>query len=44
MDVVAAFFNGKLDKEIHMQQPERYVKLGEEHLVLYAGLKNHFMA
>ena len=43
MDVVTAFLNGKLDEEIYMQQPERYVKLGEERLVLYASLKNHFI-
>ena len=33
MDVETAFPNGKLDEEIYMQQPEGYVKSGEEHLV-----------
>ena len=33
MDVETAFPNGKLDEEIYMQQPEGYVKPGEEHLV-----------
>ena len=33
MDVITAFLNGKLDEEIYLQQPERYVSLGEEHLV-----------
>ena len=33
MDVETAFLNGKLDDEIYMQQPEGYVKPGEEHLV-----------
>ena len=32
MDVGTAFLNGKLDEEIYMQQPEGYVKPGEEHL------------
>ena len=32
MDVQTAFLNGKLDEEIYMQQPEGYVKPGEEHL------------
>ena len=33
MDVETVFPNGKLDEEIYMQQPEGYVKPGEEHLV-----------
>ena len=33
IDVETAFLNGKLDEEIYMQQPEGYVKPGEEHLV-----------
>ena len=33
MDVETTFLNGKLDEEIYMQQPEGYVKSGEEHLV-----------
>lgn len=33
MDVVTAFLNGKLDQELYMEQPEGYVKPGEEHLV-----------
>ena len=28
-----AFLNSKLDEEIYIQQPEGYVKPGEEHLV-----------
>ena len=33
MDVVTAFLNGKLDEELYMQQPDGYIKPGEEHLV-----------
>ena len=33
MDVETAFLNGKLDEETYMQQPDGYVKPGEEHLV-----------
>ena len=32
MDVQTAFLNSKLDEEIYMQQPEGYVKPGEQHL------------
>ena len=33
MDVETAFLNVKPDEEIYTQQPEGYVKPGEEHLV-----------
>lgn len=33
MDVVTAFLNGHLDEEIYMEQPEGYIKSGEESLV-----------
>lgn len=33
MDVVTAFLNGHLDKDIYMEPPEGFVKPGEEHLV-----------
>ena len=33
MDVVTAFLNGTLDKDIYMAQPEGYVQQGKEHLV-----------
>ncbi len=33
MDVVTAFLNEHLDEEIYMEQPEGFVKPGEEHLV-----------
>ena len=33
MDVVTAFLNGQLEEEIYMEQPEGYIKPGQEHLV-----------
>ena len=33
MDVVTAFLNGTLDKEIYIKQPPGYIKKGEEHLL-----------
>lgn len=33
MDVVTAFLNGHLDEEIYMEQPEGYIRPGEESLV-----------
>ena len=33
MDVVAAFLNGSLQENIHMQQPDRYIQAGNEKLV-----------
>ena len=33
MDVVTAFLNGELDKDIQMQQPTGYEVPGKEHLV-----------
>ena len=33
MDVVTAFLNGTLKKEIYMEQPPGYIKKGEEYLV-----------
>ena len=47
MEIETAFFNGKLDDEIHMQQPDGYTRSGENHLVckleksMY-GLKRSF--
>ena len=33
MDVVTAFLNGHLDEDINMEQPEGYIRPGEESLV-----------
>ena len=33
MDVVAAFLNGSLQENIHMQQPDGYIQAGNEKLV-----------
>ena len=33
MDVVTAFLNGTLDEKRYIEQPPRYIKKGEEHLV-----------
>lgn len=33
MDVVTAFLNGHLEEELYMEQPEGYIKPGQEHLV-----------
>ncbi|KAF1323990.1 Integrase catalytic core protein, partial [Globisporangium splendens] len=33
MDVKTAFLNGKLDDEIYMEQPDGFVRPGQEHLV-----------
>ena len=33
MDVGTAFLNGHLEEEIYMEQPEGYIKPGQEHLV-----------
>ena len=33
MGVVTAFLNGHLEEEIYMEQPEGYIKPGQEHLV-----------
>ncbi len=33
MDVKTAFINGELEEEIYMEQPQRFVHQGGEHLV-----------
>ena len=33
MDVKTAFLNGNLDEEVFMDQPERFVVEGKEHMV-----------
>ena len=33
MDVKMAFLNGDLDEEVYMQQPQRFIESGKEHLV-----------
>lgn len=33
MDVVTAFLNGQLEEELYMEQPEGYIKPGQEHQV-----------
>ena len=35
MGIVTAFWNGKLDKEIYMEQPDGYVIAGKESLVCW---------
>ena len=33
MDVKTAFFNGNLDEEIYMMQPEGFIAKNQEHMV-----------
>ena len=33
MDVKTAFLNGKLNEEIYVEQPERFIVKGQEHKV-----------
>jgi len=37
MDIKTAFLNGDLEEEIYMEQPEGFMKPGEEHLVCKLG-------
>lgn len=40
MDVVPAFLKGHLEEEIYMEQPEGFIKPGQEHLVCKLKKKN----